>query len=67
MLDACIEFQLCIGWGEEELHENFEKDTLFYEATQKRQKNINIAGFCYKTDVCCGEILQYTELPCMDV
>ena len=23
------EFQLCIGWGKEELQENFEKDALF--------------------------------------
>ena len=33
MLDTCIqnfsEFQLCIGWEEEELQENFEKDALF--------------------------------------
>ena len=34
MLDACIqtffsEFQLCIGWGEGELQENFEKGALF--------------------------------------
>ena len=33
VLDACIqnfsEFQLCIGWGEGELQENFEKDALF--------------------------------------
>ena len=34
MLDACIqiffsEFQFCIGWGEGELPENFEKDALF--------------------------------------
>ena len=32
ILDECIqnfsEFQLCMGWGERELHENFEKDTL---------------------------------------
>ena len=32
MLDACIqnlsELQLCIGWGEGELQENFEKDAL---------------------------------------
>ena len=32
MLDACIqnfsEFQLCIGWGEGERQENFEKDAL---------------------------------------
>ena len=33
MLDACIQnffrVQLCIGWGEGELQENFEKDALF--------------------------------------
>ena len=33
MLDARIqnfsEFQVCIGWGEEELQDNFEKDALF--------------------------------------
>ena len=36
-------FQLCIGWGERELQENFEKDALFYEGTEKWQKNMNIA------------------------
>ena len=29
------EFQLCIGWGEGELQENFEKDAQFYEGTEK--------------------------------
>ena len=35
-LEACFqiffspEFQFCIGWGEGELQENFEKDVLFY-------------------------------------
>ena len=33
MLDACIQnlskFQLCIGWGEGELQEHFERDALF--------------------------------------
>ena len=29
-------FQLCIGWGEGELQENFKKDALFYEGTQKQ-------------------------------
>ena len=29
------EFQLCIGWGEGELQENFEKGALFYEGTEK--------------------------------
>ena len=28
------EFQLCVGWGEGELQENFKKDVLFYEGTQ---------------------------------
>ena len=28
-------FQLCIEWGEEELQENFEKDALFLERTEK--------------------------------
>ena len=32
------EFQLCKGWGEGELQENFEKDTLFYEGTQNERK-----------------------------
>ena len=40
MLDECIqnffsEFQLCIGWGEGELQENFEKNALFKEGTEK--------------------------------
>ena len=35
------EFQLCIGWGEGELQENFEKDALFYEGIQKLQKIVN--------------------------
>ena len=44
MLDARIsEFQLYIVWGEGELQENFEKDALFFEGTQKWQKNMNIA------------------------
>ena len=38
-LDASIqnfsEFQLCIGWGEGELQDNFEKDALFYEGTKQ--------------------------------
>ena len=29
------EFQLCIGWGEEELQENFENAELFKEETEK--------------------------------
>ena len=29
------EFQLCIGWGEGELQENFEKDALLYEGSEK--------------------------------
>ena len=29
------EFQLCIGWGEGELQEDFEKDALFQEGTEK--------------------------------
>ena len=33
------EFQLCIGWGEGELQENFEKDALLKEGTE----NMNIA------------------------
>ena len=32
------EFQLCIGWGEGKLQENFEKDALFYEGTQNDRK-----------------------------
>ena len=32
------EFQLCTGWVEEELQENFEKNTLFYEGTQNDSK-----------------------------
>ena len=35
------EFQLCIGCGEGELRENFEKNTLFYEGTQILQKIMN--------------------------
>ena len=37
------EFQLCIGWGEGELQENFKKETLFNEGTQKLQEVLNIA------------------------
>ena len=29
------EFQLFIGWGQGELRENFEKDAVFYEGTEK--------------------------------
>ena len=36
-------FQLCVGWGEEELQENFEKNALSKEGTKKWQKNVNIA------------------------
>ena len=28
------EFEHCVGWGEGELQEKFEKDALFYEGTQ---------------------------------
>ena len=35
------EFQLCVGWGEGELQENFKKDALFYEGTHILKKNIN--------------------------
>ena len=31
------EFQLCIGWGKGELQDNYEKDALFCEGTQKWQ------------------------------
>ena len=31
----CSQFQLCIGRGEEELQEIFEKDALFEEGTEK--------------------------------
>ena len=31
-------FQLCVGWAEGELHENFKKDVLFYEGTQTDKK-----------------------------
>ena len=48
MLDACIqnffsEFQLCIGWGEWELQENFEKDALFLRGIREITENMNIA------------------------
>ena len=36
-------FQLCMGEGEGELEENFEKEALFYEGTEKWQEHINIA------------------------
>ena len=35
------EFRLCIGWGEGELREKFEKDALFCEGTQILQKIMN--------------------------
>ena len=38
-----FEFQLCVGWGEGELQENFEKDALFHEGIEKWQKNLNVA------------------------
>ena len=38
------EFQLCIGWEEGELQENFKKETLFNEGTQKLQEVLNIAS-----------------------
>ena len=37
------EFQLCIGWGEGKLQENFKKETLFNEGNQKLQEVLNIA------------------------
>ena len=37
------EFQLCIGWGEGELQDNFEKDALFCESTKKVQVIMNTA------------------------
>ena len=37
------EFQLCIGWWKGELQDNFEKDTLFCESTQKVQIITNTA------------------------
>ena len=37
------EFQLCIGWTEGELQENFKKSALFKEGTEKWQRNMNIA------------------------
>ena len=33
----------CIGWGNGELQENFEKDALFYKGTHKLQKIMNNA------------------------
>ena len=41
------EFQLCIGWGEGELRENFEKDVLFYEGIRNDRK-IRILHYCLK-------------------
>ena len=38
------EFQRFIGWGEGELQENFKKETLFNEGTQKLQEVLNIAS-----------------------
>ena len=37
------EFQICIGWGEGELQENFENDALFYKGTYKLQKIMSTA------------------------
>ena len=42
-LEFFSQFQLCIGWGEGEIEEYFEKDALFYEGTQNREKNMNTA------------------------
>ena len=43
ILDMCSQFQICIGWGEGELQENFENDALFYKGTHKLQKIMNTA------------------------
>ena len=47
MLDACIQkfFRVSTLYrvGEGELQDNFEEDALFYEETEKWQKNMNIA------------------------
>ena len=32
-----------MGWQQGDLQENLEKDALFYEGTQKLQKNVNTA------------------------
>ena len=37
-LEFFCEFQLCIGWGEGERQENFEKDALFLEGTKRKYR-----------------------------
>ena len=43
-------FQICIGWGERELQENFEKDALFYKGTHKLQKMMNTTLLSQRKD-----------------
>ena len=38
MLDACIQIQLCIGWGEGELQENFENDAVLRGSREITEK-----------------------------
>ena len=45
-------FQFCIGWGEGELQENFEKDLLFYKGIQKLRKIINTALLSQRLNDC---------------
>ena len=42
-INQFFKFLNSVGWGEEELQENFEKDALFSEDTQKWQKILNNA------------------------
>ena len=73
MLDACKknfpQFQLCIGWGEGELQQNFEKDALFYEGAQNDRRKTSIAvprtsvnDFSY--DNCTLQLCQTAARPC---
>ena len=42
-IQNCFQFQLCIGCGEGELQDIFQKVALFYKGSQKLQKITNTA------------------------
>ena len=42
-LDACIQFQLCTGWGKEELQENFERVHSFMREIKLCNEKLSLA------------------------
>ena len=70
MLDACIqnffEFQICIGWGEGELQENFEKDAVFLrgirEMTEKYEYCSSVAR-TFVQDCSCAYLVRLCLVP----